>query len=120
MPQRPCGMRSSGRTRGTTGARRTSSRCNPPRERAASTDHRARMWITGLAGRITGKLFAQHTGIGAGRAPTPGRLVLLRLHVNALDIAILAVYFMVVVGIGVLARRSIVTSEDFLLSGRSL
>jgi SSS family solute:Na+ symporter len=46
--------------------------------------------------------------------------VLLRLHVNALDIAILAVYFAVVLAIGVLARRAIVTSEDFLLSGRSL
>ena len=46
--------------------------------------------------------------------------MLLRLHVNALDIAILAVYFAVVLGIGVLARRSIATSEDFLLSGRSL
>jgi SSS family solute:Na+ symporter len=44
----------------------------------------------------------------------------LRLHVNALDIGILVVYFAVVIGIGVLARRSITTSEDFLLSGRSL
>ena len=46
--------------------------------------------------------------------------MLLRLHVNALDILILAVYFAVVLGIGILARRSIATSEDFLLSGRSL
>ena len=45
---------------------------------------------------------------------------MLRLHVNALDIGILAVYFLVVLAIGALARRSIATSEDFLLSGRSL
>jgi SSS family solute:Na+ symporter len=43
-----------------------------------------------------------------------------RLPVNGLDYAILAVYFAVVVGIGVMARRAIATSEDFLLSGRSL
>ena len=44
----------------------------------------------------------------------------LRLDVNALDYALLAGYFAVVVGIGVAARRSIATSEDFFLSGRSL
>ncbi len=43
-----------------------------------------------------------------------------RLPVNGLDYAILAIYFAVVVGIGVMARRAIATSEDFLLSGRSL
>jgi SSS family solute:Na+ symporter len=44
----------------------------------------------------------------------------LRLHVNALDYAILAVYFVIVISIGVMARRAIATSEDFFLSGRSL
>lgn len=44
----------------------------------------------------------------------------LRLDVNGLDYAILAVYFAVVIGIGVMARRSIATSEDFFLSGRAL
>jgi SSS family solute:Na+ symporter len=44
----------------------------------------------------------------------------LRLDLNALDYAILAIYFLVVLGIGLLARRSIITSEDFLLAGRSL
>jgi len=44
----------------------------------------------------------------------------LRLQVNALDYAILFFYFAIVLGIGFLARRSIATSEDFLLSGRSL
>ena len=39
---------------------------------------------------------------------------------NGLDYLILAIYFLVVVGIGVMARRAITTSEDFLLSGRSL
>jgi solute:Na+ symporter, SSS family len=43
-----------------------------------------------------------------------------RLDVNALDYSILIVYFAVVIGIGVLARRAISTSEDFFLSGRSL
>ncbi|HEY0486944.1 MAG TPA: sodium:solute symporter family protein [Mycobacteriales bacterium] len=43
-----------------------------------------------------------------------------RLDVNALDYGILAVYFAVVVAIGVLAKRAIATSEDFFLSGRSL
>jgi solute:Na+ symporter, SSS family len=43
-----------------------------------------------------------------------------RLPVNGLDYFILAIYFAVVVGIGVMARRAITTSEDFLLSGRSL
>jgi SSS family solute:Na+ symporter len=44
----------------------------------------------------------------------------LRLDVNFFDYVILAIYFALVVGIGVMARRSIATSEDFLLSGRSL
>jgi SSS family solute:Na+ symporter len=44
----------------------------------------------------------------------------LRLDVNVFDYAILAVYFALVVLIGLLARRAIATSEDFLLSGRSL
>ena len=45
---------------------------------------------------------------------------MLRLDVNVFDYAILAVYFALVVLIGLLARRAIATSEDFLLSGRSL
>jgi solute:Na+ symporter, SSS family len=44
----------------------------------------------------------------------------LRLDVNALDYAILIFYFAVVVAIGFMARRAIVTSEDFFLSGRAL
>lgn len=44
----------------------------------------------------------------------------LRLPVNGLDYAILAVYFAVVLGIGFAARRSVRTSLDFFLSGRSL
>ena len=43
-----------------------------------------------------------------------------RLDVNFFDYGILFVYFALVVGIGLLARRAIATSEDFLLSGRSL
>jgi SSS family solute:Na+ symporter len=46
--------------------------------------------------------------------------VTLHLHVNAFDYTILGIYFAVVIGIGVTARRAIVTSEDFLLAGRSL
>ncbi|MCW2540523.1 MAG: putative sodium:solute symporter [Frankiales bacterium] len=45
---------------------------------------------------------------------------MLRLDVNVFDYVILAIYFILVVGIGVMARRAIATSEDFLLSGRSL
>jgi SSS family solute:Na+ symporter len=44
----------------------------------------------------------------------------LRLNLNALDYGILIVYFSLVVAIGLLARRAIATSEDFLLAGRSL
>ncbi|GGP46283.1 sodium:solute symporter family protein [Saccharothrix coeruleofusca] len=44
----------------------------------------------------------------------------LRLDAGPLDYALLAVYFVVVLGIGFLARRSVSTSLDFLLSGRSL
>jgi SSS family solute:Na+ symporter len=43
-----------------------------------------------------------------------------RLDVNFFDYGILFVYFALVVAIGLLARRAIATSEDFLLSGRSL
>jgi SSS family solute:Na+ symporter len=43
-----------------------------------------------------------------------------RLDVNFFDYGILFVYFALVVTIGLLARRAIATSEDFLLSGRSL
>ena len=45
---------------------------------------------------------------------------MLRLHVNPFDYTILGIYFALVVAIGVIARRAIATSEDFLLSGRSL
>ena len=45
---------------------------------------------------------------------------MLRLHVNPFDYLILGIYFALVVTIGVMARRAVATSEDFLLSGRSL
>ena len=44
----------------------------------------------------------------------------LRLDVNWLDYVILIIYFAVVIGIGLMAKRSISTSEDFFLSGRAL
>jgi SSS family solute:Na+ symporter len=44
----------------------------------------------------------------------------LRLDVNLFDYTILGIYFALVVAIGVMARRAVATSEDFLLSGRSL
>ena len=43
-----------------------------------------------------------------------------RLDTNWFDYGVLGIYFALVVAIGVLARRAIATSEDFLLSGRSL
>jgi solute:Na+ symporter, SSS family len=44
----------------------------------------------------------------------------LRLDAAPIDYALLIVYFGLVLGIGYLARRSVSTSLDFLLSGRSL
>ena len=43
-----------------------------------------------------------------------------QLDTNLFDYIILAIYFALVITIGILARRAIATSEDFLLSGRSL
>src|SRR5512133_4020943 len=45
---------------------------------------------------------------------------MLRLDASVLDYAILAIYFLVVLGIGVVARMSVKTDIDFFLSGRSL
>ncbi|MGP3922336.1 sodium:solute symporter family protein [Streptomyces sp. 8N616] len=44
----------------------------------------------------------------------------LRLPTNALDYTILCIYFAVVLGVGWAAKRSVKTSLDFFLSGRSL
>ena len=44
----------------------------------------------------------------------------LRLNANGLDYVLVVFYFVLVLGIGLVARRSISTSLDFLLSGRSL
>jgi SSS family solute:Na+ symporter len=44
----------------------------------------------------------------------------LRLDVSALDYGIIAIYFLVVLGIGALARLSVKTDIDFFLSGRRL
>ena len=43
-----------------------------------------------------------------------------RVHAGAVDYAILAVYFVVVLGIGFAARRQVHSGLDFFLSGRSL
>src|SRR5215213_415330 len=43
-----------------------------------------------------------------------------RLDTNLFDYLILGIYFALVIAIGILARRAIATSEDFLLAGRSL
>ncbi|HWI72358.1 MAG TPA: sodium:solute symporter family protein [Baekduia sp.] len=43
-----------------------------------------------------------------------------RLDTNALDFAILGVYFVVVLGVGFIARRYVKTSLDYFLSGRAL
>ena len=45
---------------------------------------------------------------------------MLRLDATALDYAIMAIYFAVVLGIGFAAKRYIRTGLDFFLSGRSL
>ncbi len=44
----------------------------------------------------------------------------LRLDTTWVDYSLVAFYFVIVLGIGVLARRSVSSSMDFLLSGRSL
>lgn len=44
----------------------------------------------------------------------------LRLPTNALDYTLLGIYFAVILGIGIAARRSVRTSLDFYLSGRAL
>ena len=54
------------------------------------------------------------------RPPLPYLADGLRLPTNGLDYAILVIYFAVVLGIGFAAKRSVKTSLDFFLSGRSL
>ena len=44
----------------------------------------------------------------------------LRLDANWVDYLLIAIYFVFVLGIGIMARRSVSTSIDFFLSGRSL
>ena len=44
----------------------------------------------------------------------------LRLDTDFVDYAILATYFLVVLGVGLMARRFIRSSLDYFLSGRSL
>jgi solute:Na+ symporter, SSS family len=44
----------------------------------------------------------------------------LQLHVGVLDYVLIAIYFVFVLGIGLLARSQISTSLDFFLSGRKL
>jgi SSS family solute:Na+ symporter len=44
----------------------------------------------------------------------------LRLNLDALDYAIIALYFVTVLGVGFAAKRAIKNSVDFFLSGRSL
>jgi solute:Na+ symporter, SSS family len=51
---------------------------------------------------------------------TPLAASALRLDASALDYAILAFYFLVVLGIGFVARTTIKSDLDFFLSGRSL
>jgi SSS family solute:Na+ symporter len=44
----------------------------------------------------------------------------LRLNAGPIDYVLIAVYFVLVLGIGAMARRSVSTSLDFFLSGRSM
>src|SRR6201986_468618 len=45
---------------------------------------------------------------------------MLRLHPSGIDYVIIGIYFVVVLGIGFIAKLSIKTDLDFFLSGRSL
>jgi SSS family solute:Na+ symporter len=47
-------------------------------------------------------------------------IAVLRLHPSPLDYTLVGVYFLVVLGIGLVARLTIKTDVDFFLSGRSL
>ena len=51
---------------------------------------------------------------------TPLDAGVLRLDANWVDYVLIALYFVFVLGIGLMARRSVSTSLDFFLSGRSL
>lgn len=53
-------------------------------------------------------------------APTLAEGQVLRLDAQPIDYAIVALYFVFVIGIGLLARRRVSSSMDFFLSGRSL
>ncbi|MBO0868207.1 MAG: sodium:solute symporter family protein [Micromonosporaceae bacterium] len=44
----------------------------------------------------------------------------LRLHLGAVDDVIVLLYFVTVLGVGLVARRAVRTSNDFFLSGRAL
>jgi hypothetical protein len=50
----------------------------------------------------------------------PGGRYMFRVHAGPIDYAMLAIYFVVVLGIGFIARRQVHTGLDFFLSGRSL
>src|ERR1043166_1185474 len=44
----------------------------------------------------------------------------LRMHLELIDLSILAVYIIVVIGIGFALKRYTKSAEDYLLSGRSI
>jgi SSS family solute:Na+ symporter len=65
--------------------------------------------------------------VGLVHAAEPARLATqvladadLRLNAGPIDYILIAVYFALVLGIGAIARRSVSTSLDFFLSGRSM
>src|SRR3954470_1340392 len=62
-----------------------------------------------------------HIGVRACRG-RPGMVLAanLRLDANWVDYGLIGIYFVFVLGIGILARRSVSSSLDFFLSGRSL
>src|SRR5688572_7732917 len=64
-------------------------------------------------------------GHAGARPPEEDPMILaaetqLRLDANWVDYLLIAFYFAFVIGIGILARRSVSSSLDFFLSGRSL
>ena len=63
-------------------------------------------------GCLQGRIWSPPTGTGKGRRCD--------WTSTSSTTSLLAIYFALVITIGVLARRAIATSEDFLLSGRSL
>src|SRR5690349_19138131 len=85
--------------------------CSPGGPKPTLTSGDAHRWIAGYTGRTL--LIGTHQGVTVDSN-------VFRLDAQFIDYLMLALYFTVVLGIGLLARRQVSSSIDFFLSGRSL